>query len=645
MDKSGDHGALAENTHRETDLRQIVVFIREKAPGPASDSLAGASALAGGVAGAVENAAAAVENAAASIPGLNMFLKEEKDKSSDADQAAKNKYKYFEDYSSWDKVKKDYNTTLPEMNDQSCTLLYEYNSKDAAGRKQDAQQLHSQIGSKLSGWTGYSTALHFVGLDQGGNIAAECTRLLNEDSSFSGNAKWWLQSVTTIATPQYSSLHRIQAAAFKGRGSALHFGNRNDFTQQAIAFFEPSDKLIEKIKDANKGTLSIFTGKIKMHTIQALACVMKGVGTSGQSPQQLYDGVKGEVEGLVGGVIDIVKQLVGEGIGLFQPGDISQLKNMMNGFDAIPGRSANRLKQFFADLPGRLKREGKKAFGGGDDGQGAQFGPQMLMGMFNCLCPLVDGISDSLALFRYDSPASVEFAGKIIESAGVTQVHVPGAYNVTDLAVEPAMTQGSTVPGQAASMMNKVRQLLITATENKENKATVAVSDMNDKQKQALAEAIFVMATPMLPSKKDFYARLLNIIPLSLNEYLEKADGNVAAQKINTMISGIGLMLPPELQQSLSRNKSEVSRVAGFFNKSNYPVDKGSDTLQYVYQSHNLALQRCYGAIGAALDKQTGVLDHMKSKGYKNTVTQEEQKYELETSSEKSNVRSAPQVN
>jgi len=227
-------------------------------------------------------------------------------------------------------------------------------------------------------------------------------------------------------------------------------------------------------------------------------------------------------------------------------------------------------------------------------------------------------------------------------------VFAPGNHTAKDLNVEPAAQSagnGETPPiDMAPVMMSKVRQLLITATKIKPDKESVAVSEMGVKEKQALAEAIFIMATPMLSSKKDFYAKLLDIIPFSMDEYIMKADGDAAASKVTSLLSKLNLQLPSKLQASLTRNKAEVGRVAGFFKKNNYPVTKGENTLKYVYESHNKALEKCHGEVALALDTQTKMLDHMKSKGYKNTTTPDGNKYDLETSSEKSDVMMAPEV-
>src|ERR1700754_4222763 len=79
--KSEPGGTQADNTFQSNKVKQLVFIVRykPKPPDPAGMlDTASASSLLGGVTGAVEGAVSAAENAMASIPGLNMFIKEEK---------------------------------------------------------------------------------------------------------------------------------------------------------------------------------------------------------------------------------------------------------------------------------------------------------------------------------------------------------------------------------------------------------------------------------------------------------------------------------------------------------------------------------------------------------------------------------------
>lgn len=66
----------SEETHQQVNAKQLVVMVRFK-PGGGLDT-SSASGLMGGITNPIEGAVSAIESAAASIPGLNMFLTEEK---------------------------------------------------------------------------------------------------------------------------------------------------------------------------------------------------------------------------------------------------------------------------------------------------------------------------------------------------------------------------------------------------------------------------------------------------------------------------------------------------------------------------------------------------------------------------------------
>ena len=351
-------GEQTQDTHKENGLRQLVVFVRQKAPSTGLDGgLAAAESMVDKVTGAVEGAASAVEGAMASIPGLNMLIKEDKKESTSQD-----KYNYFENYSQWDKVIDQVEDGLTDMNENSAIIKYDYDAKDADGRKQNAQSLLSQIKSKVSSWRNYTSDIHFVGLADGGNISNECANLLASDGSFNAD-KWTIRSITYIGTPLYKEENKLDKDKVKNC-KTTSFGNRYDLTQMAVGYFEPYNTLIQQIKDSNKGTLSLFIGKIKMHMVQALAVILKGasVGTSsnGQSPDQLYNGVKDEVEGLVKEIVASVKQLIEEGLGMIKPGDLPDFNNMIGGYDQIPSQVMGELKTGIDNFKKKLKDKGDK---------------------------------------------------------------------------------------------------------------------------------------------------------------------------------------------------------------------------------------------------------------------------------------------
>ncbi len=617
-------GEQTQDTHKENGLRQLVVFVRQKAPSTGLDGgLAAAESMVDKVTGAVEGAASAVEGAMASIPGLNMLIKEDKKESTSQD-----KYNYFENYSQWDKVIDQVEDGLTDMNENSAIIKYDYDAKDADGRKQNAQSLLSQIKSKVSSWRNYTSDIHFVGLADGGNISNECANLLASDGSFNAD-KWTIRSITYIGTPLYKEENKLDKDKVKNC-KTTSFGNRYDLTQMAVGYFEPYNTLIQQIKDSNKGTLSLFIGKIKMHMVQALAVILKGasVGTSsnGQSPDQLYNGVKDEVEGLVKEIVASVKQLIEEGLGMIKPGDLPDFNNMIGGYDQIPSQVMGELKTGIDNFKKKLKDKGDKIVKDKkvDDGLGLSDLSEIL----NCLCPLFDTLTKSMRFFSYNEKGSKELSAQIIDACKIEKVYTPSADTPKWLDIDNDLIAGAAEaaknqqPDLSATLLSQVKSLLTEAT-----KRTNTVSDMNGDEKSKLAQAIFVMMTPMLPSKIDFYKKLINAIPFNLGELTKQITANEYLKKMTGPLEKIGIKTPPKLQKSVDDFDSEFKRITGYVNKNNYKTQEKADSMYLIHNSHNLMLSKCWGFIGSHIDKQTGIQKYKQDQGFANLPTVDENKY------------------
>lgn len=618
-----------EQKYEMNDLRQLVVFIRRKAPsgGGLGDGLAAAEGMVSKVSNAVESAVSAAESAMASIPGLNMIVKEEK-----KETTAQDKYNYFEDYGDWDKIIDVTEDALTDMNPDSKIHQFEYEPKDADGRRLDAQSLLSEIKSKMSGWNDRLSAIHFVALDDGGNIADECAGLLADEAPVK-NGKWIIKSVIRTGTPLYIKTNEADKKKIKGV-KTFCFGNKYDFTQRAIAYFEPYDKLIEKVKDANEGTLSLFIGKIKMHMVQALAVLLKGVsiGTSsdGQSPDQLYNGIKDEVEGLIKEVTGSIKQLIGEGMGMVKPGDLPEFKNMLNGYDQIPSQCISELKQFITDFKKLLEDRAEKITSGETN-----LGLSDLSNILNCLCPLFDTLTASMKYFSYKEKGSAALSQQIIDNCEIKKVFAPSSEKIQWLDVDSEMIEGAVKaaeneqPDMAPVLAEQIASLLKEAT-----KKTNTVSEMNEDEKAKVAQALYLITTPMLPSKIDFYKKLIQAIPFNLGQLLEVVNGNEYLKKITGPLEKIGIKTPERLQQSVDAFDAEFKRITGYVNKNNYKTQEKADSLYLIYNSHNLMLSKCWGDIHHCIDEQTGILAYKESQGFRNIFNTNENKYEQQTDAE-----------
>ena len=616
----------SEETHQQINARQLVVMVRFK-PGGGLDT-GGASGLMGGITNPIEGAVSALESAAASIPGLNMFLTEEKKETS-----SEKEYNYFKDYSDWDKLLDKIKDGIKEMNEESDIEKFEFSSTDADGRKNDAKELNEKIKSKMSSWKKYTSFVHFIGLGQGGNVANECTDLLAKDDTFKSE-KWSVKSVVYVAAPQYKNVHVLNKESFKGKGASFAFGNLYDLTQGAIEYFDDNEKLLTLIKDSNKNALSLAVGKVKLRLVSILAIILGGLHISA-GPDALkdldkIDQIKDEIKGLIDDILGFLKKLIDEGTSFVKLDEIPDFKNISSGYDAIPDKCVGELKTVIDDIK-------NKAIDGAKN-TNLSLGPSDLAGVLNCLCPLFDAISGSLGVLKPKTKGGEDLAKQIIDQAGVKKVFAPSKETPTylpidkdyiDKAVEAAKNND---PDMAGGLISKVHELITKATEK-----TNEVKDMNAAQKQYLAEAISCLTLPMLPTKKDFYTKLVNLIPFDLEKLTKEYTGGNLMGAAGSPLESIGIKFPDKLNQSVANADAEMSRIKGYFNKNNFKMMEKIDSLYLIYNAHNITLKKSFGQIHQCIDEQTGYANYMKAKGFDNVCTLEENKYNQGSKTEKEN--------
>lgn len=631
--KSEPSGTQAENTFQSNKVKQLVVLVRYK-PKPAAPGLdtAGAAGMLESVTGAVEGAVSAAENAAASIPGLNMFIKEEK-----KDSSSEKEYTWFKDYSGWDSVFNKMKEGMKEMNPDNETEVFDFSSLDAEGRKADAKELLGKVKSKMSAWSKYTAYIHFIGVGQGGNVANECTDLLAKDSQFKSETKWCVRSVIYASTPLYKNLHLVNKESLRGKGGTFAFKNPYDLTQMAIECFENNEKLRKAIEDSNKNTLSLAVGKVKLRLIEMLAIILSGLSISGgdQSELNKFDKIKDGAKGMVDDSMGIVKKLIAEGASFADLGKLPEFSNITKGYDNIPNEVSDKLSGFIDGFLNKAKNQAKSA--------NLSLGPADLAGILSCLCPIFDKITASMAVFSYESKTSADLARQILETAGITKVYAPAESSGTDLPVDEnytkkALDSASTPkPDKSAAYIKKIQDLIRKASEKQPD-----VNAMNSDQKVLLAEAISCMVQPMLASKAKLYQELLSKVPLNLPEYIQKLNADKLMAIPGGLLEKLSIAFPEDLTKSIKGTDGEVKRISDYFNKNNF--DTQEDTLYFIYNSQNLALKKMYGPIANCLATVTGYTSYMKAKGFDNEVTLAENKYKQGTKEEKQNVMPAEEL-
>ncbi|GAB3425662.1 hypothetical protein [Niabella aquatica] len=632
------------------DKKQMLVLVRYK-PASAME----ADSMLGGVTAAVQGAVDKVEDAAASIPGLDLFFKEEKEKEKHTEKA----YTYYNDYSAWDEYfKKMKNELANRLNTDNETLVFDFDASDAKARENEGRRLLAQVKSKVSAWKDYTACFHFVGLGQGGNVANECISGLIKEPDFKN--KWWVQSIIYVGTPLYKNRHTFkETEALRGKGKIYSYGNAYDLTQHVISYFEPYDQLLKMIAESNANMLSVFTGKIKAQLVATLGRLLsiEGFGTGHDNDANINKlaQCKNDAEGLVGECVEACKNVLNAFPDLVKPPDLPKFDEMLKGFDAVPRKSADRLEKFIDEL--KKVREGTSL-----DTSRISLGK-----LFNFLCPLVDQLTAILRLFTVGSETTDRLFEKVMEKAGIEKVLAPSGTGMKNLPVDPyinkavemakaAQKQEKELKQQAGEeksagdaprtkeklwydqanvMINNTKACIAAATEKDD--IDVKSNATSGHSKQKIAEAVTAMLLPMMPSKKKFYGKLLEYIPLGgINSMLGKLTGDAAFAPLKNLVGKLkdgfdfdeGTEEEPGLKKSLQYFDKELARIKGFLNRNNYPVHQDANSLYFIYNSHNLMLGKTYGEILNTIDKETGYLGYMQSIGYTNFYNLEKNEYQ-----------------
>lgn len=647
-------GSQTQRDFQINEKKQMLVLVRYK---PAAAM--GADSMLGGIASKVQGVADKVQDAANSIPGLNLFFKEEKDPEKKCDK----EYNYYQDYGEWDKyMNKMKDELVNKLNNDNEVLVFDFDTNDAEGREKEGKKLLDQIKSKVSAWKNYTACFHFVGIGQGGNVANECIKELAKESDF--KEKWWVQSVIYVGTPLYKKRHTFsEADALKGKGKIYSFGNAYDLTQQAIAYFEPNDQLLKMIAESNSNLLSIFTGKIKAQLVATLGRLLsiEGFGTSHDNEGNInkLTQCKDDAQGLVEECINAFKSILDAFPGLVKPPDLPKFDQMLSGFDSVPGKCVKRLEKFIDEL--KKVRQGTSL-------DTSRIG---IAKIFNFLCPLVDQLTGMLKLLAFNSETTNQLFDKIMEKAEVKKILQPAALAARTLPVDPYIEKAAEMAekakqeekeaadraaqdnqagheathvvqqsgdvhqyDQATTMISTCKNNIAAATKAGDLEINDAVSA---EAKAKIGAAIAAMLLPMMPSKKKFYGTLLGYIPLDgITGFLQKLTADAAMAPLKNVLGKVksgfdfdeGTDDEPGLKKSLRNFDTELGRIKGFLNKNNYPVHKDANSLYFIYNAHNLMLKKPYGFILNTIDKETGYLDYMQNAGYTNVCNLEKNEYE-----------------
>jgi hypothetical protein len=610
--KAGAHG---DNTYETAHERQLLIIARYK-PAPtvfSADGMASAGGLLSSVTGAIEKATNAVEDAMASIPGLQMFIKEDK-----KDSPSAKEYKY--DYTEWDSKISSLDKNIKKVyKENKAADIFDFSDTDIDGRKQAASKLYnSTVKSSLGAWKGYKARLHLIGIGQGGNVINELSDLLAKDAQFKSE-DWLVKSIFYIGTPFYADFHKLNNACLKSQGEVFNFNCTLDLTQRVIAYMSPADDLLKFIQNSNSNTLSLAVGKIKLTIVKILSLFLGNSTISIDNPDGLdkFGQIKPEIENLVKQMTGMIKQIASEIAAFIDPGKLPDFGAALDGFSQIPSQTGDAFSKFLDNLTKTIGSQAKNIFTGGGG-----LGPQNLMGVFNCLCPLLDQITKAIAVFDYESPATIALANQMIDNAGITEIYgkgeTPGNETNLDNAIASDYLQERLKKYQQEGKIDKINQLVTDATKLFDDIGKIKVKDLGDDKKMQLASALYSMVQPMLISKKMVLDELQKwIAKLDFGSALK----DISANKLfsfpgNALNSFANLQFEQPLNDSINKVDDQLNRLKGYLGPRDYDLHR--DTLYFIYDIHNQVINPFFDDIQYYIDKQTGFIDYMHDRGSEN---------------------------
>ena len=603
-------GATGKNTFQISNTRQIVVIARyEPAPTPfTAAGMSTADSLIGSVTGAVQKGVDAAESAMAMIPGLQMFIKEDKKEST-----SQKEYKY--EYKDWDSKKPELDSNLKKLYPDNKVLdFFKFSAADADGIKQAAQDYYNAtLKSSLSTLSNYPVWIHLIGIGQGGNAMNEIGNLLANDSQFMSE-DWKVKSIFYIGTPFYADSYQLNESCLKSEGELFNFNCSLDLTQQVIPYFTPTDDFVKFIQNSNSNTMSLAVGKIKLTIIKILSLFLGNSTISFSDPHGLdkFGEIKPEIEKLIDQMTGMIKQIVSEITSFIDPGKLPDFSAALNGLSDVPGQSVKRFTKFLSDLGDAMESQARNMFGGT-----GSLGPQNLMGVFNCLCPLLDQITKMLSILEYDSPATIALANQMIETAGITDLHRKADSKGNSISLDNTIAldymQERSDNFQKAGKIDKINQLISDATAlfaDLDKGAAVKVTDLSDDQKMQLAGAIYSIVQPMLLSKKRVLEELQKwIAKLDISAALKDLTANKLLDFAGKAFGGLNLAFEQPLKDSINNVDGQLNRLKSYLEPHEYQLYK--DTLYFVYDVHNKVINTFHPDVQTYLNKQTGYDENM----------------------------------
>ncbi len=511
-------------------------------------------------------------------------------------------FAYYYNYKIWDNTWAEYKGYLLEMSEQNEAIIHEYDNENAI--EQNAQILKSKILNFVSKNKNYETAITLVAMEQGGNIASECTQLLCKDNNFLENTKSHVASVILIAAPAFQNKYTIDERVFKAKGKVISYGNRNDLTQQFIAYFNTDNKIIASIDNFKNAPIAIDAKTIKMQYCKLLTELLLKTQSN-----TIFDSYAIE-QHITTLNTELKKQIQAFGqtkIDTIQLKDILPLEALIHSLDAAHSNISVHVKSI------SLQLKKQNAISKNDN-----------LIVLNVLEKIIDAFADFLHNTIEQKETILKFAVAISQRWNITHIETPSENNFSDLGIEPIIDvdkqkelidKGELKEDFEFDMAGILAIKLKTMLSDISLNASEMVK-WNEAEKTKFGEMLLVFLKQFYTHFTDDLNELIETFPYDLSSFTKCIINEEQTKRLFAFLSNSELHYPEKLQNALNKLQEKTTRLKSILTNNHYTF-LNQDFRHYLFKSHNIVLEKCYGYLGQAITIHTGINSHMTGKGYK----------------------------
>lgn len=597
---------MAGNTDTKLELintnkRQFVIVVRYK---PSPKGMA-AGSMVDKVAGAVKNVTDKIDAITAHIPGV---LQEQTNKTEPLDEG----FNYHESYPKhWDKWLKETENTLKEISDKNEYLLFEFDSYD--NLDMHVSRLEAMVKATISGWRQDLYGIHFVGLGQGGNIAADTAMKIKNSLGEYGK----IESVLNVGTALSGDDDKKDF--LNSLPNVAVYKNPFDLSSNAILYAKNSDKLIDTIRLSNQSPVKYMYSTLVIKITKILTQLLNGltIGTAaGLDPlKSLVESLKSDIKSIIEDIFGFVKHLITSFKEFLKLPKIDQtLDKVFGNPSGVASDSVDRLSQFVKSFKDLFESKDKI---------GLDTEHLKLEKLFNFLVPPVLLVNDALNAITVDlenkEPANhlKEFTAEGAFVKPITAFDKPIA---TKDPYQQVIIEGAKKEeyDQLTSLIASTRQEIETLSQTADNGKREEIG-------MALSRKLML---PMIAGKTELLGKVLAKLPsLGNNPSLSKIQTDTITKPLVSLMQKIrsdfdfddtdnGNDKELGLKKALGRVDKSIGDIKKILAPDYFKVDKKYNSLHFIYNSHNISLAEMPKELRKTLDQATNIYAYKLGKGF-----------------------------